>query len=558
MLPRLIQSLDMGAREIDVTFARAGEQLGQGLNLFEGLERRLTNLSDQLGGSEIDKAGATLAGMACELREIGGGLAREISALNSLATDSHTASQALDGLLDHMRLITILARSARIEAVSIDVSNGDLGDFTSEIAKLTSQAQSTIEDCAREHDHLIAILSSALTAQQEFEQRYGGALETLAANLEATLAEVAGRQRRGRVLTGDAAVHSGKIALAAGGAIISLQSGDSIRQRLEHAVAALQLLADVEAGTGAASELDEAERHATAVVLCRIEAAQLDASAASLRHEAGAIEEALGLLTGDTTYLIELVRSLYGDEDGVSFMAALEADLAQAAELLGKCNRARAGVDGVTRRLTDLLETCRQTVRVLMQTVSSIVLIGINAGLRAARVGTGGRSLVVVAQELKVAADHVAGDAALLAPVFIRMGEAATGLTRLVSHDAAYFSALDRSMRDALAAMRQTSDRLNDTLAQLTHEGRGFSDVLAHAQLSFSNVASISDQIAGAAVEVGDIVAGAAHVLEIGTGIDDFLRTQVRRRYTMADERQIHDHIVSEHVVSSRKPIVAS
>jgi hypothetical protein len=37
-LPRLIQALEGSAREIDVTFARAGSQLGEGLSLFENLK----------------------------------------------------------------------------------------------------------------------------------------------------------------------------------------------------------------------------------------------------------------------------------------------------------------------------------------------------------------------------------------------------------------------------------------------------------------------------------------------------------------------------------------
>jgi ABC-type transporter Mla subunit MlaD len=180
VLPMLIHSLEGSAREIDLTFATAGRQLGEGLSLFETLKERLSTLSSELAGSEIAQAGAALAGLAGELRAINDGLQGETATLRELAKHGNAASQALDRLLDHMRLITILARSARIEAVSIQAAGRDFGDFTSEIMTLTTQAQRTIQACARDYERLSGLLGSALAAQRDFDGRYGHALSDLA------------------------------------------------------------------------------------------------------------------------------------------------------------------------------------------------------------------------------------------------------------------------------------------------------------------------------------------------------------------------------------------
>jgi hypothetical protein len=547
-LSRLILALEGTAREIDVTFARAGSQLGEGLGLFEGLKERLSTLSTELSGDGIAQAGATLSGLAGELRAIKEGLQCETGVLQDLAVHSKDASQALDRLLEHMRLITILARSARIEAVSVQAAGRDFGDFTSEIVTLTTQAQRTIQNCARDHDHLSALLGSALAAQRDFEERYGEALTALADDLERTLAEVAQRQQRSVALTSDAAQHSGKIAMAAGGAIISLQSGDSIRQQLEHAIKALRLLAAISAGTGAGADLDARERTAANLVLRQLEAAQLDESAQTLSQDAESIEAALALLEGDTAGLLDLVRSLYQADGGHSgsFLADLETNLAEAADLLAKCDRARAGVDRVTATLTTVLQTCQETVAALAGTVSSIVLIGMNAGLRAARIGTEGRSLVVIAQELKFAADQVAGDAALLTPTFASMQQASAGLTSPGRLDATHFTALNEAMGDSLSAMRQTGDRLGATLSQLTREGGGFGAVVAAARLSFSNAGAMSDLIASSAVELAR--SGAEARMPEDAGVAERVRGLIEQHvwpsYTMVGERKIHQSVI--------------
>jgi hypothetical protein len=547
-LPRLIQALEGAAREIDVTFARAGSQLGEGLSLFEGLKERLSTLSAELSGEAIARAGTTLSGLAGELRAINDGLHDETGVLQQLATHSKDASQALERLLEHMRLITILARSARIEAVSVQAAGRDFGDFTSEIVALTTQAQRTIQNCARDHDQLSALLGSALAQQRDFEGRYGHALSALAGNLEQTLAEVAQRQQRSVSLTSDAALHSGKIAMAAGGAIIALQSGDSIRQRLEHAIKALRLLGAVTGGTGPGAGLDAQERGAAVLVLRRLEAAQLDESAQALAQDADAIESALALLAGDTAGLLDLVRSLYQADGGKSgsFLADLEADLAQASDLLAKCDRARSGVDRVTDALSTVLETCQETVAALADTVSSIVLIGMNAGLRAARIGTGGRSLVVIAQELKFAADQVASEAAQLTPTFAQMQQTSAGLKSGGRLDAAHFAALNEAMGASLAAMRQTGDRLGATLGQLTREGGGFGAVVADARLSFSNAGAMSDLIASGAVELARSLADAPMPERAGLAdrVRGLIDEHVWPNYTMAGERTIHQAVV--------------
>jgi hypothetical protein len=543
MLPRLVRSLEASAREIDLTFADAGRRLGEGLDLFEGLKQRLSGLSAELAGDELAQAGAALATMAEQLRRLENGLSGETTALRDLSVHSHDASQALERLIGLMRLITILARGARIEAVSVRSSEHDFGDFTNEIVALTTRAQDTIQTCARDQARLDTLLREALLAQRDFERRYGKALTSLADKLEQTLAEVAARRQKSVLLTSDAAAHSGRIAAAAGGAIVALQSGDSIRQRLEHAIAGLRLADATATGDGPGTPLDPQSRITAGQVLIRLEAAQLRAGAAALSGDADEIEAALALLADDTAGLIDLVHVLYrGDGNAAtSFLHKLEAELAEASDLLGQCDRARAGVDRVTTALSGVLDACQQTVAALSGTVASIVLIGMNAGLRAARLGSGGRSLVIIAQELKVAADQVAGDAHRLAPTFLAMHAASSSLKHEDRLDAACFATLDATIRQSLDTMRQSGERLGLTLDALTDEAGGFCKVVAAARLAFSNAGAVSDVITSAGDRLDASVAGSDRP-EPGVvdSVGLLLRERVWPTYTMVAERTIH------------------
>jgi hypothetical protein len=62
--------------------------------------------------------------------------------------------------------------------------------------------------------------------------------------------------------------------------------------------------------------------------------------------------------------------------------------------------------------------------------IFDIVLIGINAGLKANRLGPEGRGLVVIAQELKDIAKLISDDAGQLMPIIALIQTAAEGLDR--------------------------------------------------------------------------------------------------------------------------------
>lgn len=545
-LMRLIRSLEDHAGSVDATFAVAGRDLGKGLNLFDTLQERLSALSGRLSGDRIITAGAALARLADDLRPLRQTLAEETRSLVDIAVHSAAAGQTWEKLVEHIRLITIIAHYARIESISIQGVGRDFGDFANEIFELTTQAQRTIEACAREHDRMSALLATALASQREFETQYGAALSSLSDKLSLTLAEVEDRQRSGMTLASEAAARSGKIAMAAGMAIVALQSGDSIRQRLEHATAGLHLAETLEDGRPADGLPTEALSHARDLLL-RIEAAQLEASAATLGEDAELIEQNLLLLRDETMDLVDLVRSLYGagGADTGSFMAQLGADLGHASALLGKCNSARAGADQVAQALTALLDTSQQTVDALATTVSNIVLIGTNASLRAARVGSNGRSLVIIAHELKLAADLVASVSSRLPAIFEQMQRAAGELKRQDRLDAAHFGALDREMSTALIVVQETASELALELSRLMREGAAFGKVVDQARLGFSGAAATGEAIGAAAHAVAAMASDKPAVpAEMNELVRGWLNGTVWPHYTMAIERTIHCGVI--------------
>jgi uncharacterized protein YukE len=561
-LSAIAGSLAQCAEQIEGTFVRVGEQLGDGLALFETVSESLGAVSGEMSSDELDDAGEALRRLGDALRRFGNGLSAETEALQEIAAHNAAASRALCRLGDHVRLIAILARGARIEAASVPSSRGDLGAFAGKIVALTGKARATVDDCGRDHDRLSGLIDDALGRQQDFVAQYRDELASVAQRLERSVAALAEGKARSVALSADAAAHSAKISMAVGGAIIAMQSGDSIRQRLEHCLTGLRLVCAAAAdsrpcrgGTGGA-------RVALERVLRRLEAVQLRETALALKGDVGEIDSALCVVADETGAMIRLGRSFAGDdqESSQSCFDRLEAELAQAGELLEKCDAARGGVDRANAALASLLDRFLTTVASLSETVRDIVMIGTNAGLVAARLGGDGLGLVVIAGEIKAVADHIARDADDLAPVIGSMQTALATLRDRERRGGYDSTILDRTMRRSLGQMRESGARLAEALERLTGDGASFATIVGEGRRMFSRAADSADAIAEGAEALDDerpaeIPLDPAEAADVAA----LLREQVWPAYTMAAERDLHRRVLEEFALEGgERPAVAA
>jgi len=537
----LRDSLAEGAAEIDRTFARAGLQLGDGLALIGGHDDSLASVATVLSDGQLIAARSSLASVALEMGETRARFADETASLMQLAARSNEVGDLFERLKRNMRVVTIVTRSARIEGSSVDRGSSDFGDFTDEIFKLTNEASQTVEGCLRDHHVLSASLTATLAAQRDFELQFGPSLTTISNRILEALEALTKAAGRDAELVARLAERSGRVARATGEAIILLQSGDNIRQRLEHVANAL----DVDCS---------GQPPAATVLVKRIQSAQLAATADMLKQDCRKIDATLALLANEAYGLVELFRKVYGG-DGSSVLDVLEAQLGEAARLLRQCEAARQAVDGVVNQLTQVLADFERTMGRLTKTVADIVLIGINAGLKATRLGGAGRSLVIVALQLKGTADEIAHDAARLRPVFALMSEDAAAL-RDRARQSERLVELDDSIAQGFGVIRSTGEHLASIFEQVERGTSRYLDDVRANRSAFAATAGRSAQLAAIASNLSGHTRGAFRHLDKTTAsrVRSFLLGALRSRYSMAAEREIFDRVLYDQELTSLAP----
>ncbi len=531
----ILSLLREGEVEIDRTFAEVGERFGAGLTVFDGLKGHLRAFAEEMGHPEMVEAREALAVLSRDILSLQEKLADEKAALEALKDHSGAAGLLLGELWLSMRLVGILTQNLRIERANIRGPAGDLEAFTEEVVACSRRAREVIDGCWRSHRAISGLIEAALTAQSTFDGEMGASLAQIATQLEQRLLELGQRQAATAGVVNDMAAHSGRVVMATSEAVMALQSGDNIRQRIAHSITALGI--------------DDGRVEGLRPVLMMLQGAQLRATAALLDEDCGRISETLALLGDETGRLTGCVEVFVGAGDAGasnSLVADLETGLGAASGILGHCDRARGRVDHVIAELITFLEGFETAVAELRRTVLDIVFLGTNAGLRAAHLGESGRGLVVIAKELKSGADLVEHQARELAPTFGRMLAASTEL-RQRAVNAGRISTFDATVKSSLERIKRVGVRLGDLVQRLNGDASRFSGDIDNARRTFmataARAAGIKD-IATRLEAMADDTQGRVDAKDTAA-IACVLAEKVWPLYTMKAERDVHRAVLS-------------
>ncbi|QOZ49009.1 chemotaxis protein [Bradyrhizobium sp. CCBAU 53340] len=530
-----IAAVEGVSSRIEDVFARVGHDLGRGHIIFKELNQGLASLSGELSGTEIEGAATALQEIGARLSELARALPAESALLAMIGKSTTEASALLKPLFKHIQMITIIARSARIEAASLDGDREGFLAFTQEAYDLGKAVQGSIEGCARDQQRLSEAVATASGRQKEFENRYGDQLAAESAELGAAYSGLRDQRGKSSHLAELASASTRKIADAVGSAIISLQAGDSTRQRLEHICHGLPLSSGSAPSLVPGPVASEDGAHA----ICKLQAAQLRDAQREFGGDIGQIIRALSAILNDAGSVVGHGRSLFGGENGSSssFLARIKQTLAHASTLIATCESAGRSVDEALAVVEDTLAKFRQAIAGLAEATVDITLIGMNAGLKASHLGSRGSAFVVIANELKATADQVSAGARRLRPVLDGIEQSANELKELrVQGDPAQLAKLEPQILQALREVEAGNERLGKLMTRLVDEGAEFEGLMNSAQGLMSSLGDSSVTLPAVAVRLETASAGTHRPQPQ----DEMLLDDLFARYTMERERDVH------------------
>lgn len=547
-LIRRSRALESKAQECEGVFLDIGRTLDAVLARLRQLEPDFTAMAVQFTRDETLAAEETLRQSIKQCASLSARQAHTHDALTRLHEATARTNRPVSILTGILCEVGALAINAKVEAAQINALHVDFSVFTTEIGRLHQNANHAVTQAAT---RLQSIAQTLEGSRRTDSPQDDNDLVQLSQQLSLALTSFSRRRARAADTVTAMGAHFREIAALIGDCIRQMQVADLTRQRIEHVREAVELAHALQQGRpeqlpdwvhGLTSE--RKSRLANAV--CHLQKEQALQAADIFRTEIERLRSNILSLAEDARETGQAAEKLCDNSTDDSFLADVEENAhaidAALAAFAAMHQASQAHIDNISAGFEELAGDMAQIHSIDID----LRLMGLNASLRCNRLGRQGRSLEVVARELR-ACSH-------------RTQEAATAISSILSaaHDEARTLAAEAFEQHMAATTLKK--RIDASMGQLTALAVTVKSELSHLSARSLEVARqlsilvddirIHGDIDILATSFAQSVNPPCTQEERDGDWDEQTKADMQRllqkHYTMQSERSVHDGITAE------------
>jgi hypothetical protein len=364
---------------------------------------------------------------------------------------SRVPLQRLSKMRSHLRTMTVLSR---IECERITSDSVDLSSLSRDIDTLGGEVQRHLEGIADDSSRLSELLQKGVRRLDQFEREERQQVTDLIHHTQGVLGPMIGRLESTEATARDIDEQCMSFHRATGSIVMSLQSEDIARQRIEHVQQALQ---------HAANALDAGGSADACARVVALQSAQLTGTRDLLAESIHSIYEGLVGLGPHISELEERTASLVRqmEQDGHSFVQAIESGLSAVSSVVKQCSASVQAAVSLIDSVLPSVEEMTKRANALEEIEASIRLISLNATITTAHLGSDGAAMAVIAHELHSIAQSSEND---IHAVLGGLTAISGALTQIVNEESASGGSKmicdgDEALKKEFAGLAQSVDQ---------------------------------------------------------------------------------------------------
>lgn len=454
-----------------------------------------------------------------------------------------TVSQPLSGFKKINKSLSMLGISTKIESARLGQSAAGFDTLANDVAKLSVQVIEKSDRIMGQKEQLAELIRQTLgklaSAAGEQRQTTRTVLDKTTDSLQ-ILGDVNARcSSAASVISGVSA----DVAQNIGEVVTSLQFHDISRQQMEHVQTTLHELASRLQGC----DPGQRELIRDAGDLCELQSAQLEHARDEINGAVQSIVSNLRSISSQEAHLSEETRSIAGvaDKADVSFFTNMETDLSSVSEALGQAAEENRSIATAMSKVAGTVGNIAGFVTDIENIGEEIELIALNAQIKAARTGSEGAALGVLAEAIqRLSHDtriHTSVVSETLRGITLFIEELCKGADRDMADMESEVGGMVADLKRLLQALRQVNGRLVSLLSRMNSEVSQLSDDIETAVGGITVHLALDQQLSQLVDSLNGIVSGSrAIVPSAGRQAQTERLHEISQRYTMHSERKIH------------------
>lgn len=511
-------------------FVQAGSNLEDSVQGLQSLRKAFASLETALGPEADADLRSQVADVSDRSTNLRAGIARFGDTTRTLRDTMAEIRSEVRALNTVVSLFANISINARIQGNSLMPPRPQINSFIARLAGLSAEADTILADVndamSAALDSVLEIESAQSALSDELRQTTLPAIESFTAVARKISEEQAPLRDASVQIAAKMQAVSSEVATL----ITSLQMGDTLRQRLEQAHAALELAGD------APNENALAMRVSPALVEGAINDIMpyIDDALASLQALAERGQDISRSATSSAFGSGESRRLNSGSLAIEAFEQSLRASRAHFLAMQNGARKARAQIEIITGH-DGSLQRIAQHLR----------MAGINAVIACARLGEEGRALRELAQWLRAMTDESDSTMLRLQRALAQSRQTIETVSQdMIARAEADLTAFMQAASDLAGSIGRTNAVLQTTSGQFDLVARDLASRLAYAMQAMHLVRTKAIE-SQTSIKTMLLLAGLFPPPQIQSEPAQAYLAALRRKYTMASERTLHDRLIA-------------
>jgi hypothetical protein len=385
-------------RDLNATVGKAFLALGGALQSISARTREVTALSQSAAcltsTDESDRTIATLQEILADtehVQDMAETSQREMREILLCLEHSRSPLVALAKLPQSLNAVGLLSR---IEAGRLQNAAVDISSLATDIGALKEQVERNVNVIANEAVRLTGLIADGVQQLDKMKGQEQEQAKSLIQNARSVLEALQARAKSSQSATEKIDEQYASIRSASDKIVMSLQSEDMARQRVEHVQEALRQVAHA-AGAG-----EPAEDYLSILALQRSQLLStrdfLADAIQSISDNLHSLSPRVESLTGETSAL-----AADTDKSGCSLVVAIEEGLGAVASVFGRFSVSARAIVATVENVVPALAGMTKGAKELAEIEALIQLIAINAAIKTTQLGSQAATISVLASELQ-------------------------------------------------------------------------------------------------------------------------------------------------------------
>jgi len=465
-------------------------------------------------------------------------------------------AKPLEGFQNMNMTLHMLGVSIKIESARLGKMGNEFVNLALDIEKLSSQVEDKSGAILDHRMSLLSMIAENMASLHTTESLHDAEVTETLGNTSAGMHELESANHRFSQLGGRVAATSNEITTNIGEVVSSLQFHDINRQQVEHIVEALEHLSASLSPTNGEKHDDASRRVLITEVgnVCELQEAQLHFASKELYTAVSSIVENLREVGVKQAALGQETLAASGvlDAPDTSFVDSISQGMASVTAVLSACVSTDHDMSATMKRVASTVGEITSFVQDIDDIGFEIVLLALNAQIKAAHAGGRGAGLGVLAEAIRQLSDDAVQRTNAVSVTLTEIHTATEHLSVGSSDDEAKLCAKLMAMEGELTEILKLLAEMNTELLTILSQVQVMVNALTEEVERITSQIDVHERTKAMADEVlaalARIVSQSRQLEPASIEFKENLR-RMEEKYTMESERRIHEIIAKKHGV---------